>query len=46
MLDWNHRGIIINGEGLNHLRFTDDMVIIADNNEDQSECKEDPEIAL
>lgn len=27
-LDWSHRGININGENLNHLRFADDVVII------------------
>ena len=33
-LDWEDRGINIDGENLNHLRFADDIVIITDNAND------------
>ena len=33
-LDWSLKGININGEKLNHLRFADDIVLTSDNLDD------------
>lgn len=32
--DWNHKGMKIYGENLNHLRFADDITIIANSQEE------------
>jgi len=37
MLDWNNRGINIDEERLNQLRFADDIVLISDNSRDVRE---------
>lgn len=36
-VNWDRKGINIDGEYLNHLRFADDIVLIADNAKDASE---------
>ena len=30
-LDWEHVGVVVNGERINHLRFADDIVLISSN---------------
>src|SRR5271154_2961896 len=37
MLKWDNKGITINGEKLNSLRFVDDIVLIGNNGEDAKE---------
>lgn len=36
-LKWQNKGILINGKGLNHLRFANDVVLIAQHPEDLKE---------
>ena len=36
-LMWDNKGITINGEKLNHLRFADDIVLICNNGEEAKE---------
>lgn len=33
-VDWEEKGINVNGKRLNHLRFADDIILISDNNQD------------
>src|SRR5438477_12359502 len=37
MLEWDNRGITINGVKLNHLRFADDIVLITNSDEEAQE---------
>lgn len=40
-LDWEHVGPNIDGKRLNNLRFSDDMVLIADNFKDAALLREE-----